>query len=129
MADVAVYTCAALHQQAAQSQTILVGGPELLSPGTISSPRSSKNALPVHHVPPGSPVRDLPEFITQLLTSLDSYDSPIDMTQTSRTFEIDPTDLVDFVDAMPTLPTTRSQAESGQPASTGDLYGLLACNA
>jgi hypothetical protein len=51
------------------------------------------------------------------------------MTQTSRTFGIDPTDLVDFDEAMPTLPTARSQAESGQPASTGDLYDLLACNA
>jgi nucleoside-diphosphate-sugar epimerase len=62
MADVAAYTCAALHQQAAQRQTILVGGPEPLSWHDIVAAFEQElvRSVPVRHVPAGVPPPALP---------------------------------------------------------------------
>ena len=102
ISDVAAYAVAALNHPQAHRQTILVGGPDPLSWYDIVAVFEYELArsVPVHTVPPAGPAPDLPEFITQLLTALDGYDSPIDMTQTSSTFGIELTHLTDFVHAI-----------------------------
>jgi uncharacterized protein YbjT (DUF2867 family) len=101
MSDAAAYAVAALSDPRTWRQTIPVGGPEPLSWLDIVTAFENElgRSVPVHAVPAGEPAPDLPEFITQLLTTLDAYDSPIDMTQTSRTLEVVPTHLADFVHA------------------------------
>lgn len=81
MSDVAAYAVAALKQPQAQRRTILVAGPEPLSwYATVAAFENElRRSVPVHAPPAGAASPDLPEFITQLLTALDSYDSPIDM--------------------------------------------------
>jgi len=39
----------------------------------------------------------MPDFVTQLLASLELYESPLDMTELSRTFAVKTTSLHDFV--------------------------------
>lgn len=51
----------------------------------------------VHTVPTGQPTPSLPDFVTQLLTALDSYDSPIDIRQAASTYGVTPTSLSAFV--------------------------------
>ena len=72
--------------------------------------------MPIHVLRPGAPAADLPEFVTQLLTSLDGHDSPIDMTKNSSTFGIEPTRLADFVRAFASTATTRSHADAEKKA-------------
>lgn len=72
--------------------------------------------MPIHVLRPGAPAADLPEFVTQLLTSLDGHDSPIDMTKNSSTFGIEPTRLADFVRAFASTATTRSHADADKKA-------------
>jgi uncharacterized protein YbjT (DUF2867 family) len=49
--------------------------------------------IPVRSVAPGEPVPGLPEIVAQLLAGLDTFDSPIDITETARTFGIQLTTL------------------------------------
>lgn len=109
MEDVAAYTCAALNHPQAQSQTIVVAGPEPLSWHDIVAAFENelRTSVPVQTVPLGGPTPGLPEFVAQLLAGLDGYDSPIDMTQTSDTFGIEPTRLADFIHTF--TPTVRDQ--------------------
>lgn len=106
MRDVAAYVVAAVHHRQAQRQTIVVGGPEPLSWYDIVAAFEQQLArsVPVRTVPLGGPGPDLPEFITQLLTALDGYDSPIHMAATNRTFGIEPTHLTEFVHALAGTP-------------------------
>ena len=99
MEDVAAYACAALDHPQAEQQTVVVAGPEPLSWYDIVAAFENelRTRVPVQTVPPGGPTPGLPEFVTQLLAGLDGYDSPIDMTQTSNTFGIEPTHLADFI--------------------------------
>lgn len=99
MEDVAAYACAALTHPQAASQTLVVAGPEPLSWYDIVAAFENelRTSVPVQTVHPGAPSPHLPEFVVQLLAGLDGYDSPIDMTQTSYTFGIEPTHLADFI--------------------------------
>jgi hypothetical protein len=54
-------------------------------------------AVPTRSVPPGTAVPGLPDAVSGLLAALETYDSPLDMTGTSRTFGVPPTPLADFV--------------------------------
>lgn len=99
MSDVAAYAAAALDHPEAQRQSILVAGPQALSWHDIVAEFEKQlgRSLVVQTSPAGLPVPELPEFISQLLTALDGYDTPIDMTQTSHTYAIEPTRLTHFV--------------------------------
>jgi NADH dehydrogenase len=48
-------------------------------------------------VPPGQPVPGLPDFIADLLAVLDSYDSPVDISELASTYAVTPTPVADFV--------------------------------
>jgi hypothetical protein len=49
--------------------------------------------IQVRSVAPGEPVPGLTQMIAQVLAGMDTYDSPIDMTETARTFGIQLTPL------------------------------------
>jgi NADH dehydrogenase len=101
MQDVAAYGVAALQDKraAAEGETLVIGGPEPLSWRDIvcAFEQELGRALPVETVPPFNAVPGLPDFLAQLLSAFETYDSPIDMTELSSTYGVKPTDVRDFV--------------------------------
>lgn len=97
--DVVSYAVAVVQHPAAHRQTIRVGGPSPLSWDDVVQAFEHQlgRSVPVRRLAVGEPAEDLPDFVAQLLTALDGYDSPIDMTESNATYGIEPTDLSTFV--------------------------------
>jgi NADH dehydrogenase len=95
MGDVAAFALAAIDHPAALNQKLIIGGPEPLSfrDAVVIYERVLGHSIPVRSVAPGEPAPGLPEIVIQLLAGLDTFDSPIDMFQTARTFGIQLTPL------------------------------------
>ena len=93
--DVATFILAAIGNPAAINQKLLLGGPQPLSFRDVVAiyERVLGHRIQVRSVAPGEPVPGLPEIAAQLLAGLDTYDSPVDMTETARTFGIQLTPL------------------------------------
>lgn len=102
MGDVAAYAQAVLNQAEAHCQTIRIGGPRPLSWQDVVAAFEHEldRRVPVRSLPLGEPAEGLPTFVAQLLTALEGYDSPIDMTETSTTYGVEPTHLESFVHAI-----------------------------
>jgi uncharacterized protein YbjT (DUF2867 family) len=98
-ADVAAYAVAALAHPEARDQTIVVGGPTPLTWHDIVTAFEEElgSNVPVEHLRVGEAIPGLPEFVTQLVTALDGYDSAIDMTVTSDRYGVHPTPISAFV--------------------------------
>jgi NADH dehydrogenase len=105
--DVASYAVAALDHPAALGRRIAVGGPEPVSWRDVVAAyeRVSGTALPVRWIAPGEllpnlpPVPGLTELFSGLLAALETFDSPVDMSETSRTYGVTATTLDEFVAA------------------------------
>jgi uncharacterized protein YbjT (DUF2867 family) len=97
--DVAAYAVAALGRQDAAGQTLVIAGPEPVSWRDIVAAfaRELGRDLPVHTIAPGEPVPGLPDMATPVLAALDTYDSPLDITELADTYGVTPTTLADFV--------------------------------
>ncbi len=95
VSDVAAFMLAAIGNPAAINQKLLLGGPQSLSfrDAVAIYERVLGHQIQVRSVAPGEPVPGLPQMVAQLLAALDTYDSPLDMTQTARTFGIQLTPL------------------------------------
>jgi uncharacterized protein YbjT (DUF2867 family) len=93
--DVAAFILVAIGNPAAINQKLLLGGPQPLSfrDAVAIYERVLGYQIQVRSVAPGEPVPGLPQAIPQLLAGLDTYDSPMDMTETARTFGIQLTPL------------------------------------
>jgi len=93
--DVAAFMLAAIGNPAASNQKLRLGGPQPLSfrEAVAIYERVLGHQIQVRSVAPGEPVPGLPQMVAQLLAGLDTYDSPIDMTETTRTFGIQLTPL------------------------------------
>ena len=93
--DVAAFILAAIGNPAAINQKLLLGGPQPFSFRDVVAiyERVLGHRIQVRSVDPGEPVPGLPEIAAQLLVGLDTYDSPVDMTETARTFGIQLTPL------------------------------------
>jgi uncharacterized protein YbjT (DUF2867 family) len=96
--DVAAFMLAAIDNPAAINQKLLLGGPHPLSlrDAVVIYERVLGHQIPVRSVAAGSPVPGFPQMVAQLLAGLDTFDSPIDMTETARTFGIQLTPLEEF---------------------------------
>ena len=96
--DVAAYAVAVVQHPEAHRRTIRVGGPRPLTWDDVVEALEHQlgRRVPVRIVAAGEPT-NLPDFVAQLLTALDGYDSPIDMTESNATYGIEPTDLTTFV--------------------------------
>lgn len=99
MRDVAAYAVAVLRHPQPGSRTLTIGGPEPLSWHDVVRAFEAElgRELPITALPRGASVPGLPPFVSELLTALDTYDSPLDMTGPSSTYGIRPTPLADFV--------------------------------
>jgi uncharacterized protein YbjT (DUF2867 family) len=103
--DVAAFAVAAVNHPHAFNRRIAVGGPSAVSWRDIvgAYERVSGRSIPVRWVAPGELLPDLPpvpgltEMVSGLLAALETFDSPVDMTDTSRTFGVTPTSLHEFV--------------------------------
>ena len=95
MSDVAAFVLAAIGRPAAINQKLIIGGPEPLSfrDAVAVYERVLGRSIPVRSVSPGEPIAGLPEIVPQLLAGLDTFDSPLEMTEAARTFGIQLTPL------------------------------------
>jgi len=93
--DVAVFILDVIGNPAAINQKLLLGGPQPLSfrDAVTIYERVLGHQIQVRSVAPGEPVPGLPETMAQVLAGLDTYDSPLDMTETAHTFGIQLTPL------------------------------------
>jgi len=93
--DVAAFTVAALDHPAAKNNTIVIGGPEPLSWRDIVSTveRERRRPVSLETVAIGQPLPGLPDFVTDLVTALEMYDTPIDMRETASIYGVHPTPL------------------------------------
>ncbi|MDQ1384572.1 MAG: hypothetical protein QOG65_1951 [Actinomycetota bacterium] len=99
MTDVAEYAVAALDRDDAVGLTLPVGGPEPLSWRDVVAAfeRELGREIAVSYVPIGAEVPGMAPLLVELLSVLETYDSPLDMSGPSARFGIKPTTLGDFV--------------------------------
>jgi uncharacterized protein YbjT (DUF2867 family) len=91
--DVAAYAVSALTSDLADRRSLVIGGPQPLTWRDIIAMLEQHlgHRVDVRSVAPGDGVRHLPEVMVQLLESMDTYDSPIDMEPLSTRHAITPT--------------------------------------
>ena len=99
MRDVAAFALAALGRRDAAGQTLAIGGPQAVSMRDLVAAFQQElgREVPVQTVPLGQPVPGMPAIISDLLSALETYDSPLDMTKLAAAYRIRLTTLSDFV--------------------------------
>ncbi|MCE0488153.1 SDR family oxidoreductase [Ornithinimicrobium sediminis] len=102
LSDVAAYALAAYDHPAAEDATLVIGGPEPVTWRDVVAALESElgRDIELRTVSPGEPVPGLPENVAQLLATFDTFDSPVDMSEMSHTYGVQPTRLQDFVAAL-----------------------------
>ena len=97
--DVAAFTVAALDHPAARNSTIVIGGPEPLSWRDIVSTFEQElgRPVPLETVAVGQRLPGLPDFVTDLVTALEMYDTPLDMREMTSIYGVDPTSFTSWV--------------------------------
>jgi uncharacterized protein YbjT (DUF2867 family) len=88
--DVAAFAVAAVDHPAARNQYLAVGGPEPLSWRDVMATyeRVLGRSIPVEYVAAGEPVPGLPDPMPALLAGMETYDSVVEMEETSSTFDV-----------------------------------------
>jgi len=97
--DVAAFATAAIDHPAALNRRIEVGGPEALLWRDVVAAyeRALGRPIPVQWIAPGELLPDLPpapgltQLVSGLMAALETFDTPLDMTEVSRTFGVTPT--------------------------------------
>ena len=76
-----------------------IGGPEAFSWREVVATyeRVLESIIPVEYVAMGEPVPGLPDPMPDMLAGMETYDSIVEMEETSRTFGVPPTRLETFV--------------------------------
>lgn len=99
VSDVAAYAVAVVERKGAEGQTLLIGGPRAVSwrDAVAAFEEELGHEVPVLTIPPGEPVPGLPDMMSHLLAALETYDSPIDMSELPVAYGVTPTSLADFV--------------------------------
>jgi NADH dehydrogenase len=97
--DVAAFATAAVGHPAAIHQYLPLGGPQALSfrEAVAVFERVLGRSIPVESVAPGEPVPGLPEAVQPLYWYMETYDSPLEMEETARTFGVHQTTLEEYV--------------------------------
>ena len=96
---------AAIDHPAAADRRIPLGGPDALSWRDVVGVYERVLGRPVavrwiargELLPDLPPVPGLTELVSGLLAGLETFDSPVDMTETARTYGLAPTSAEDFV--------------------------------
>ena len=99
MRDVAKYAVAALDHSESQRQILIIGGPHPVSwlDVVAAFEKELGREVPLRTVPLGEPVPGMPDLLSGFLTAMETYDSPLDMSQLSKTYGVAPTSLQDWV--------------------------------
>jgi uncharacterized protein YbjT (DUF2867 family) len=97
--DVAAFVVAALDNPAARNEYLAIGGPEPLTwlDVVATYERVLDSSIPVEFVAMGEPVPGLPDPMPEMMAGMETYDTAIEMEETSRTFGVPPTTLETFV--------------------------------
>jgi uncharacterized protein YbjT (DUF2867 family) len=97
--DVAAFAVAAVDHPAARNQHVAIGGPEPLTWREVveTYERVLGKPVPVEFVAMGEPVPGLPDPMPEMLAGMETYDSIVEMEETSRTFDVELTTLETFV--------------------------------
>jgi NADH dehydrogenase len=97
--DVAEYAVAALDRDDAVGLALPVGGPEPLSWRDVVAAfeRELGREIAVNYVPIGAEVPGMAPLLVDLLSVLETYDSPLDMSGPSAQFGVKPRSFDDFV--------------------------------
>ena len=106
--DVAAFATAAIDHPSALNQRIEIGGPEALSWHDIvaAHERALRQPIPVQWIRPGELLPDLPpapgltQLVSGLLAALELFDTPLDMTEISRTFGVTPTTIDELLNSV-----------------------------
>ena len=109
MADVAAFAVAALERDATDAETLIIGGPQPISWRDVVTAfeQALGRAIPVRTVALGDPVPGMPDFMTELLTALETYDSPIDSSALADTYGVTQTSLGEFAQGVVASATQR----------------------
>ncbi len=96
--DVAAFAVAALFTPAAANATIVLGGPQALTLLDVvrAYEIATGRAIPTNSVAPGQPLPGVPEAVSGLAAALETFDSPVPMDVTSRTYGVELTSVADF---------------------------------
>jgi uncharacterized protein YbjT (DUF2867 family) len=88
--DVAAFAAAAVDHPTARNRYLPLGGPQPVSWRDIIAvvEQTIGRQLTVQTVTPGAILPGLPEHVASLLAFQDTYDSPIEMAETARTFGV-----------------------------------------
>jgi NADH dehydrogenase len=103
LVDVAKYAVAAVDNPAAKNTAIQISGPSSYNWNDIVEAvgKVLGQPLPVNYVAPFDPVPIIPTSMAPLLSAMESLDSyTIDMSQTSKTYGVEPTSLNNFAQHM-----------------------------
>jgi uncharacterized protein YbjT (DUF2867 family) len=97
--DVAAFAVKAVDNPAARNRHLAIGGPEALTWRDVVTiyERVLERSIPVEFVAMGEPVPGLPEPMPAMLAGMETYDSVVEMEETSRTFGVPLTTLEKFV--------------------------------
>lgn len=97
--DVAAFAVAAVDNPAARNQHLAIGGPEALTWREVVASYEGVlgRSIPVEYVEMGEPVPGLPDPMPDMLAGMETYDSVVEMEETSRTFGVPLTTLETFV--------------------------------
>ena len=113
MQDVVGYAVAAVEREDAARQVLAIGGEPVTWRDVVQTfSQVLGRDIPVRTVPLGEPVPGLPDFVAELLGSLELYESPLDMSDLSQTFGVKTTSLHDFVRAFVADATQRVRGSS-----------------
>ncbi len=101
MDDVAAYVIAAIDK-GIERETLLIGGPEPVSWRDVVHAFEIElgKDLEVVFLPFGEKIAELPDFASELLTALETYDSPMETAPIATRYSVTPTSLSDFVHAI-----------------------------
>jgi NADH dehydrogenase len=99
MGDVVQYALRSLDNPAAENSRIAIGGPQAVTWRDVVAAyeRALGRPVPVQFQPVGQPLPWLPEAINGLLMGIETFDTEVDMSETSAAFGVRPTSLDEFV--------------------------------
>jgi uncharacterized protein YbjT (DUF2867 family) len=91
MDDVASFALASIDNPGALNQHIAIGGPEPMTylDAVAVFERVTGREIPVRFDSPGEPIPGVWEAVAPLAAGHDTYDSPIEMTETARNYGVD----------------------------------------
>jgi uncharacterized protein YbjT (DUF2867 family) len=98
MSDVAAFAVASVGHPAATNRYLAIGGPQALSWRDVVAiyEQLLGRAVGIQTVPPGEVVPGLPPIASGLMAAMDTYDSPLDMSETARIFGVELTSVEAF---------------------------------